>query len=418
MPRPKITLCMIVKDETHIIQECLRSMAKYVDRYDITDTGSTDGTQQMIKDTMDELGVPGTVHQSDWKGFGPSRTESLKNAETSDAEYAWMIDADDFIQGNFKYPDKMDAHSYSLRLGKPEFMWWRNQIFKLGIGWHYKGVLHEYAVTDDIPRENIRVNKINGDYFVVARTEGNRNVGITPKDKYSRDAEVLLSALTNKEDPNYEPTNDRYQFYLAQSYFDSQQWDKSFEAYKKRFEMGGWEEECFYSLFRMAMICGVQEKPFSEVCELLRQSYEFRPIRAEPLVELSRLYRLNNRPRTAYLYAKAAVELQIPPHDILFVSEDCYKWRSLDELAATAYFMFRFEEGYEANKKLLQENNFPPSELKRMKDNMGHYETKMKEMNQQKLAWEQQHKQQQNQQQQQEPQILKKTYKKKKKARS
>ena len=136
---------------------------------------------------------------------------------TSDAEYAWMIDADDYIEGDFRYPNKMDAHSYSLRLGKPEFMWWRNQIFKLGIGWHYKGVLHEYAVTDDIPREKIRVDKINGNYFVVARTEGNRNVGITPKEKYSRDAEVLLSALTNEEDPNYEPTNDRYQFYLAQS---------------------------------------------------------------------------------------------------------------------------------------------------------------------------------------------------------
>ena len=39
---------MIVKDETHIIQECLRSMAKYVDRYDITDTGSTDGTQMTL----------------------------------------------------------------------------------------------------------------------------------------------------------------------------------------------------------------------------------------------------------------------------------------------------------------------------------------------------------------------------------
>ena len=81
MPRPKVTLCMIVKDETHIIEQCLRSMAKYVDRYDITDTGSTDGTQDLIKKTMDELGIPGTVHQSDWKGFGTSRTESLKNAE-------------------------------------------------------------------------------------------------------------------------------------------------------------------------------------------------------------------------------------------------------------------------------------------------------------------------------------------------
>ena len=29
---------------------------KYVDRYDITDTGSDDGTQDLIKKTMDELG--------------------------------------------------------------------------------------------------------------------------------------------------------------------------------------------------------------------------------------------------------------------------------------------------------------------------------------------------------------------------
>ena len=76
--------------------------------------------------------------------------------------------------------------------------------------------------------------------------------------------------------------------------------------------------------------------------------------------------------------------------------------------------MFRFEEGYDANKKLLQENNFPPSELQRLKDNMVHYENKMKEINQQKAAWEKQ----QKQQKQQTPDIKTKTYKKKKKVRS
>ena len=54
MSRPTVTLCMIVKDESHIIKECLKSMLPYIDRYDITDTGSTDGTPELIKEFMDE----------------------------------------------------------------------------------------------------------------------------------------------------------------------------------------------------------------------------------------------------------------------------------------------------------------------------------------------------------------------------
>ena len=98
-----VTLCMIVNDETHIIKECLESMLPYIDRYDITDTGSTDGTPELIKEFMDEHGVPGEVYLSDWKGFGKSRSESLINAEGK-ATYAWMIDADDKITGTFIYP--------------------------------------------------------------------------------------------------------------------------------------------------------------------------------------------------------------------------------------------------------------------------------------------------------------------------
>ena len=62
-------------------------------------------------------------------------------------------------------------------------------------------------------------------------------------DKYKKDAEVLLKGLEE------EPNNERYVFYLAQSYMDDRQYENSNKYYLKRFEMGGWPEEQYYSLY-------------------------------------------------------------------------------------------------------------------------------------------------------------------------
>ena len=61
--RPTVTLCMIVKDEEHIITTCLESVYKHIDRYDITDTGSSDKTKEIIKTFFEEKGIPGEVHE-------------------------------------------------------------------------------------------------------------------------------------------------------------------------------------------------------------------------------------------------------------------------------------------------------------------------------------------------------------------
>lgn len=377
--KPTVTLCMIVKNETHIIEQCLRSMAKYVDRYDITDTGSTDGTQELIKNIMSELGVTGEVYQSDWKGFGDhagnigSRTEAFMNAEKGGAEYAWVIDADDYIEGDFKFPDEMTSDGYSLQIGRADFMWWRNQIFKLSSGWRYKGILHEYAECKK-PKENVSLTKIYGNYRITARTEGNRNVGITPKQKYERDAQTLEKALTE------EPGNDRYQFYLAQSYFDSQQWEKSFDAYKKRIEMGGWPEEVYYSYLRCAIIKGIQEKPLEEIATSFLEAYNSRPTRAEPLWFLARMYRQHNKPGIAYIYARMGLEIPFPKDDILFIQSDVYKWGLLDEVGATAFYANHFHVGYHVCKKLLEENLIPDLHKERVLNNFRSYENAVKQI--------------------------------------
>ena len=120
MDKPTVTLCMIVKNESHIIRDCLESVSKTIDRYDITDTGSDDGTQKIIKDFFEEKGIPGEVHQSDWKGFGKSRTESIENAEKSGCDYALIIDADDYLTGEMPIPpidSNVDGFPVTIRCG-------------------------------------------------------------------------------------------------------------------------------------------------------------------------------------------------------------------------------------------------------------------------------------------------------------
>ena len=362
----RLSLAMIVKNESHVILECLESVYTSIDYWVVVDTGSTDGTQDIIKKFFEEKNIPGELIQSEWKGFGPSRTEAL-NYVKGKAEYAWMIDADDYLVGSFKLPEGNDMDSFALRLGREEFSWWRNQIFKVDSDWEYVGVLHEYAKCNG--KEQPIIAKLAGNYRVVARTVGARNVGITAIEKYSRDAETLEKALIE------EPDNVRYKFYLGQSYFDSQQWEKAIEAYMRRVEAGGWPEEVFYSLYRIAISKAMLNRPWGEIMESFLVAYNYRPSRAEPLYHIAQIYRTKMQmPAVAYVFAKAASDIPFPANDILFVPDAIYNYAILDEVAATAHAAGYPEIGLNACRKLLQDNKIPQTEIQRIRNNMQQYE--------------------------------------------
>lgn len=375
MSKPSVTLCMIVKNEEHVIERCLSSIYKYIDRYDISDTGSTDKTKEIIKKFFDEKGIPGEVHDIPWEGFGASRTKALRNCDGK-ADYAWVIDADDTVDGDFsealKHIEQTQMSSYSLRIGRgPNFTWWRNQIFKTEDMWHYVGVLHEYANCPE--RETKRMGQIHGDYFIHARTEGARNVGVTPEEKYLKDAAVLEDALLNPDSKNYEPTNDRYHFYLAQSYFDAGKYDKAKEWYTKRAKMGGWDEEIFYSIYRVGICSGLLEEPWEQTLMHFMMAWDARPWRAEPLHQISRVFRLNGKPKLAYLYASQAAKIPFPSQDILFLASDIYDWMCLDELCSTAFYAGQYEEGLDACNRLISSGKVPEDQIQRIKENRDHY---------------------------------------------
>jgi glycosyltransferase involved in cell wall biosynthesis len=356
---------MIVKNETHIIKECFDTVYKNIDYWVIVDTGSTDGTQELIKQYFAEKGIPGELHERPWVSFGHNRSEALALCDGK-ADWAWMIDADDYVDGNLSFPTQIveEVDGFALKFRRQDFAWWRTQIFRTGRGWKYFGVLHEYP---SLEGKQPNIAKLEGNYAIVARTMGARNLNITPVEKYKKDAELLEKALID------EPTNVRYQFYLAQSYFDSQQWDKAEAAYIKRVEMGGWEEEQFYAAYRVGMCRGLQEKPWIEIQQAFLEAWELRPTRAEPLHQIARVYRLMGHPRLGFLYAKMAADIPYPTDDILFVSEDIYRWGILDEIGSTAFYAGKAHMGYAACKKLLVENRLPADHVDRVQANLNQY---------------------------------------------
>ena len=91
---PKICLSMIVKNEAHVIERCLRSVYPFIDAWVICDTGSTDGTQDIIRRVM--AGKPGLVVEQPWQNFAHNRNASLKLAQER-GEYVFFIDADETL---------------------------------------------------------------------------------------------------------------------------------------------------------------------------------------------------------------------------------------------------------------------------------------------------------------------------------
>ena len=122
---------MIVKNEAHIITDTLRHLLKYVpiDTWSICDTGSTDSTKEDIIRFFAERDIPGQIHDTEWKDFGYNRTVAFEKAATA-ADYSFVWDADDSIEGNFVFPTDLGADWYKFMFGNSSgFRYSRCQLF-------------------------------------------------------------------------------------------------------------------------------------------------------------------------------------------------------------------------------------------------------------------------------------------------
>jgi len=353
--RPAICLNMIVRNEAHIVHEVLDAVAPYIAAWVIVDTGSNDGTQDVIRRHMAGLGIPGELHERPWRNFGENRSEALDLAR-GHGDYIWVIDADDMITGT---PDfsRLTADVYEMRyLDAGVMTYWRRQLFRDGLRWRYQGVVHEFPTCD----EPTSVMRLDGDYYIESRRLGARN---QDPQKYARDRDLLLAEVAR------EPNDARSVFYLAQSFFDLGDFANARIWYERRAAMGGWDEEVFRSMFRVGESMANVGAPWAEVQDVFLRAWEYRPVRAEPLYAIAFRYRMDERYLLGYLFAKRAVEIPFPEGDMLFVGADVYAWRAKDELAVCASRLEKHAEAFALCRELLAGGDISEDDRRRIAAN-------------------------------------------------
>lgn len=351
---PSICLNMIVKNESGVIRRCIDSVRPLISHWVIVDTGSTDGTQQIVRDAL--AGIPGELHERPWKDFGHNRTEALVLAKGT-AAYTLVIDADEELRlsPRFRMPPLI-CDSYQIQTDYAGMSYPRTQLVKSALDWRYVGVLHEFVSCPDATTQAM----IDG-IVCIPHTDGAR---ASDPDKYKKDAAVLEAALAA------EPDNARYAFYLGQSHRDAEEPEKAIVAYERRIQMGGWAEEVWYSMFQVARLQERLGQPESVVTMSYLRAYEFRPARAESLCELARYFRLAGKHALAYVFASVA-HTTPRPADVLFMDETVYAWRAADEFSIAAYYRGDVREALAVAERLLASGTLPEAERQRVEQNVG-----------------------------------------------
>lgn len=355
MGKIKICLNMIVKDEAHVIEETLENVRKYISFWVISDTGSTDGTQDIIKNFFKKYDIPGELVQHKWEDFGTNRSYALEAAykHRKRFDYVWVMDADDLVVGELPIPKDKISDAYSLTYGKG-FTYQRTQMFRSTEKWKYVGVLHEYPKC--ITKHKPEIAPLPGNYYIDSRRLGARN---KDANKYIKDAAVLEKGLQK------EPNNVRYMFYLAQSYMDAQIYDKAIYWYNKRIEAGQWFEEVYYSYYRIATCMQKMGLEWSEVEKAFIAAWKNLPSRAEPLYEICKHYREAGDYERGYKFGKLGVNIPFPKDQVLFLFKCVYDYQIKDELSICAFFSGKYEEAIQLVENILKEKLYFDGEEER-----------------------------------------------------
>ena len=319
-PDTRLCLNMIVKNETAILERCLQSAAAHITCWVIGDTGSTDGTPELIERFFKARDIPGELHRFPFETFEQARNLALDRARASPLAFDYILFADADMELIVHDPAALRglaAQAYRVRQ-QAGISYLNTRLLRRDVPALYRGVTHEYL---DVPAG--QSEPLTGVSFVDHANGSNR------VEKFERDIRLLLAGLTQS------PMTARYHFYLAQSHRDAGRLEDAARTYAHRIMLGGWDEEVWYSKLQEAR-CYLKLGRDADFLARAIAAYDLRPHRAEPLWDIANYYRTRGMNSAGAMICEAGLDIPYPKDDALFIEDDVYNAGLKEEFSIVA----------------------------------------------------------------------------------
>jgi glycosyltransferase involved in cell wall biosynthesis/tetratricopeptide (TPR) repeat protein len=302
-----IHLCIMVKNGGEMFEKVLTENLPIIDRWTILDTGSTDGTQDVVRRVL--AGKKGQLFEEPFLNFRDSRNRCLDLASTA-CKFTLMLDDTYAVRGDLRsflntVRSDQVANSFSLLILSDDMEYYSNRILKAADKLRYIYTIHEVIQQKDnvpvvIPKEAATIFDYRADYME-KRT----------MDRKRYDLDRLFDML--KEDP----TNPRHLYYLGQTYNLLEDWTNAAKYFELRAtsELEGFKQEAVDSYFELARLYNFKlGKPWDLCEETYKKAFDLDPSRPESLYFIGVHYLLEGQNAIAFDYFKRGFLLGYPVH--------------------------------------------------------------------------------------------------------
>ena len=303
----RLALNFICKNEGHIVARMLESAKGITDLIVVNDTGSTDDTQQVIRNFGLKYNIPTYIYERSFDNFGNSRNYALKKLRDTvdelhwDPEEVWgfWADCDEvLLVGAAFRKELIDKDFYNVMGEFDHSPFSRGSFFRLSKDFFWNGPVHEAIMwRKDDP---ITLGSLPGIFIKSDKTGHSWKGDIEAK--YIRYAKMLEGF--SEQDEHY----GRWIFYSAQNYYtaathSSNEFSKvnclknALRYYEKRANLAPSSlnniverEEQAYAQQQIGTVLEELHYPWPKVQEALIKSHMLDPLRGEPIMQILQHY--------------------------------------------------------------------------------------------------------------------------------